>query len=157
MSKQSIKQALAEAPVFEGLSDERLELLASRAKEISVEEGTCLFRGGDPAKQFYLLIDGEISIEIPAVTGPTLKVQHLKPVRVLGWSWLMSPYRWTFNARTESDCKLLEFDGEAVLADCEQDPAFGYQIVRRFSGLMAERLEAAHRKMMDQWSPAGFA
>ncbi|MCA1778790.1 MAG: cyclic nucleotide-binding domain-containing protein [Xanthomonadaceae bacterium] len=157
MSEHTIKQSLAEAPVFSGLSDEYLDRLAGQASEMTVDEGTCLFRGGDPAAHFYLLLDGEISIEIPAVSGPVLQVQKLSPVRVLGWSWLIRPYKWSFNARAVSECRVLEFDGKAVLADCDADPAFGYEVVKRFSGLMAERLDAAHRKMMDQWSPSGFA
>jgi len=157
MTTDEILKQLSEAPAFSGTSNDVLRRLAEHARELKVESGTCLFRGGDPAQHFYLLLDGEISIEIPAVAGPTLQVQRLKPVRVLGWSWLLPPFKWSFNARTESDCQVLEFDGKAVLEQCEADPAFGYEVIKRFSGLMAERLDAAHRKMMDQWSPAGFA
>jgi len=157
MSSDAIRKQLAEAPVFKGVEDAFLDRLAAHAKEISAEPGSCLFRPGDPASSFYLLLEGEVSIEIPAVAGPTLQVQRLTPVRVLGWSWLLPPFKWSFNARTETDCRLLEFDGESVLAECENDPAFGYQVIKRFSGLMAERLEAAHRKMMEQWRAPGFA
>lgn len=157
MTTESIVQVLAEAPVFSGMSQDFLTRLAKNAHEIEVESGTLLFRGGAPADHFFLLLEGGVSIEIPAVAGPTLQVQRLTPVRVLGWSWLLPPFKWTFNARTTSESRLLEFDGRAVLAQCEQDPAFGYEVIKRFSGLMAERLDAAHRKMMDQWSPPGFA
>lgn len=157
MTTESIVQVLAEAPVFSGMSKDFLARLARNAHEIRVESGTLLFRGGEPAENFFMLLDGAVSIEIPAVAGPTLQVQRLAPVRVLGWSWLLPPFKWSFNARTVSESRLLEFDGRAVLAQCEQDPAFGYEVIKRFSGLMAERLDAAHRKMMDQWSPPGFA
>lgn len=157
MSQQTIREALDSAPVFAGMDPDHLERLAAAAAEKNVEAGTCLFRSGEKAEHFYLLLDGEISIEIPAVAGPTLTVQHLTPVRVLGWSWLLPPYKWSFNARTETDVRVLEFDGRKVLANCEADPAFGFQVIKRFSGLMAERLEAAHRKMMEQWRAPGFA
>ena len=52
---------------------------------------------------------------------------------------------------------LLEFDGRAVLARCEQDSKFGYELLKRFAALMSERLEAARQKMMDEWNPPGFA
>jgi len=157
VASNSLKQVLSEAPVFGGMSDDFIERLAGHGAERSVENGEVLFRIGEPAKNFYLLIDGEVSIEIPALTGPTLQVQRLKPVRVLGWSWLLPPFKWSFNARAETDSKVVEFDGEAVLKDCEANPEFGYEVIKRFSALMAERLDAAHRKMMEQWSPAGFA
>jgi len=157
MSERKILEVLASAPVFAGMDSAHLEQLAAAATETRVENGTCLFRSGDKAEHFYLLLEGEISIEIPAVAGPTLTVQHLAPVRVLGWSWLLPPYKWSFNARTETDARLLEFDGRKVLADCESDPAFGFEVIKRFSGLMAERLDAAHKKMMEQWRAPGFA
>ncbi len=157
MANKTIRERLAEAPVFSGMNDQHLDSLASAAHEIQVENGTCLFRSGEPASKFYLLIEGEISIEIPAVSGPTLQVQRLTPVRVLGWSWLLPPFKWSFNAVAETGSTLLEFDGKAVLEQCESDPAFGFDVVKRFSGLMAERLEAAHRKMMEQWTAPGFA
>lgn len=157
MASKDIKQVLSDAPLFQGMSAEYVERLAAHASEKTVENGTCLFRSGDPAKHFYLLVEGDISIEIPAVSGPTLQVQRLTPVRVLGWSWLLPPFKWSFNARAEDESRVLEFDGEAVLEACESDPAFGFEVIKRFSRLMAERLDAAHKKMMEQWSPAGFA
>ncbi|MDT8449537.1 MAG: Crp/Fnr family transcriptional regulator [Wenzhouxiangellaceae bacterium] len=157
MTSSSIRKVLADAPVFAGLKDEFIDRLAASAGEIRIDNGTCLFRAGDAAAHFYLLVDGEVSIEIPAVSGPKLQVQRLTPVRVLGWSWLLPPFKWSFNALAETDCTLLEFDGEAVLAACEADPAFGYEVIKRFSALMAERLDAAHRKMMEQWTAPGFA
>lgn len=157
MASNSIQQVLSDAPVFSGLSDDFIARLAAHASERKVQSGEVLFRSGEQARHFFMLIDGEVSIEIPAVTGPTLQVQRLRPIRVLGWSWLLPPFKWSFNARAETDSTVLEFDGEAVLKDCEADPAFGYEVIKRFSALMAERLDAAHKKMMEQWSPAGFA
>jgi len=157
MNAQSIQKELAAAPVFKGLADDYVKRLAAHAEAVEVDNGTVVFRAGDPAERFFLLVDGEVSIEIPAVAGPRLQVQRLAPVRVLGWSWLLPPFKWSFNALAETDCKLLAFDGKAVLADCDADPAYGYEVIKRFSGLMAERLDAAHKKMMEQWSPAGFA
>jgi hypothetical protein len=55
------------------------------------------------------------------------------------------------------DSDLLEFDGSAILARCEEDPNFGYGLFKRFAALMSERLDAARQKMMDEWNPPGFA
>ena len=157
MSKARIEKLLSEMPFFEGLEPEFLEFLADSARFRQVEKNEGLFRQGDPANRFFLLREGSISIEIPAIAGPTLQVQRLGPGKILGWSWLLPPYKWSFQARAEEDCEVLEFDGRVILSRCEDDPRFGYELIKRFSALMAERLDAAHRKMMDQWSPPGFA
>jgi hypothetical protein len=77
--------------------------------------------------------------------------------QVLGWSWLISPYKWNFQTRAEEDTELLEFDGMALLAQCEQEPKFGYELLKKFAGLMSVRLSVARQKMMDEWNPDGFA
>ena len=148
---------LVEHGFFNELAPETLEFLAESSTERRVEAGDVLFRHGKRADRFYLLLDGEVSIEIPALVGPTLEVQLLGPGQVLGWSWLIAPYKWNFQARATRPSTLIEFDGEAILARCESDPAFGYALFKRFAGLMSERLDAARRKMMDEWNPPGFA
>jgi len=74
-----------------------------------------------------------------------------------GLMQLLPPARWHFQGRARTPIDYLEFDGRAVLARCEANPKFGYQLVRRFSALMSERLQFARQKMMDEWKPLGFA
>lgn len=157
MTEPSLEQYLAAQKFFSGLDPEFIGFLAGCAGEKKIGQSDVLFRQGERAHHFYLLREGGMSIEIPAIAGPTLTVQSLKSGQMLGWSWLIPPYKWNFQARADEPSTVLEFDGDKVLARCEQDPKFGYEILKRFSSLMAERLEAAQRKMMDQWVPAGFA
>jgi len=124
---------------------------------MELKEGNILFHQGERADKFYLLREGQISVYVPALLGPTLKIQTLREDQILGWSWLIPPYRWTFQALAVEDTTMLEFDGKAILAHCEEDTTFGYELIKRFAALMSERLEAARRKMMDQWDPPGFA
>ena len=101
--------------------------------------------------------DGRVAIQVPALMGPAMEVQSLGEGQVLGWSWLIAPYRWHFLARALEDSEILEFDGSAVLAHCEYDPRFGYELLKLFAALMSERLDAARQRLIDQYSPPGFA
>lgn len=121
------------------------------------QKGQILFRQGENADKFYVIRNGSISIQMPAIMGPTLEIQSLGKDKVLGWSWLIAPYKWNFQTRAEEDSELLQFDGNAIRARCEQEPKFGYELLKKFAGLMSERLHAAREKMMDEWNPAGFA
>jgi CRP-like cAMP-binding protein len=122
-----------------------------------LKAGEVLFSFGNTADRFYLVIAGEITVEVPALEGPALELQHLGPGAVVGWSWLIAPRKWNFQARARSAASLLEFDGDAVLAECERNPQFGYEILKRFSALMSERLNAARQRIMDAWRAEGFA
>ncbi len=153
----SIADTLANQELFEGLEWGDLEFLAECASQESRQRNGLLFRHGDPARGFYLIQEGSVVLEIPAISGPALEVQRLEADQVLGWSWLIPPYRWSFNGRAETDVQLLVFDGEPIFDRCEAEPAFGYALLKRFSGLMSKRLDAARERMIDYWNPPGFA
>jgi CRP-like cAMP-binding protein len=157
MIMSSIKDYLSSHAFFSGLNDDFIEFLADSATKMRIKEGESLFKQGERADKFYLLRSGQISIQVPALMGPTLDIQTLGEDQILGWSWLISPYRWSFQARAVEDSEVIEFDGSAILERCEKDPAFGYELFKRFAALMSERLDAARQKMMDQWDPPGFA
>lgn len=157
MSKRSTDDYLIAHEFFSELSKDFMKFLSQRASELQIKKGEVLFRQGERAEKFYLVRTGQISVQIPALMGPVVEIQTLGEDQILGWSWLIPPYRWNFQARAEEDSDLLEFDGQAILARCEEDPKFGYELFKRFAALMSERLDAARQKMMDEWNPPGFA
>jgi CRP/FNR family cyclic AMP-dependent transcriptional regulator len=157
VNKQLIEDYLSTHAFFSGLDASFIKFLSNSASELHIKKGGVLFKQGEHADKFYLLRSGQVSVQVPALVGPTLEVQNLGEDQVLGWSWLIPPYRWNFMARAVEDSDLLEFDGSAILARCVEDPKFGYELFKCFATLMSERLNAARQKMMDQWDPPGFA
>ncbi len=157
MTDKFIVDHIKSQPLFADLAPEFIEYLAQAASRVKLAPDHVVFRHGDRAEKFYVLISGRITVEIPALYGPALEVQALSSNEALGWSWLIAPYKWSFQARAEEESELLEFDGKALLVLCERDPKFGYELVKRFAALMSERLDAARKAMMSQWTPAGFA
>ena len=157
MNNQPTAEYLATHPFFSGLSDDILKFLCECSETFEIKKGQILFRQDEKADKFYVVRNGRISIEIPAIMGPTLDLQSLGNDQVLGWSWLISPYKWSFQAEAEEDTELLMFDGAAILAHCEQDSRFGYELLKKFAALMSIRLDAARKRMMQEWNPADFA
>ena len=157
MPQTSIDDFLSSHAFFSGMDSNYVDFLANSIDERQIGKGEVLFHQGDRADKFYLLREGKVSVQVPALVGPVLEIQILGKDQILGWSWLISPYRWHFLARAVEDSTILEFDGSAILAHCDEDPKFGYELLKRFAALMSERLEAARLKMMDQWNPPGFA
>ncbi len=151
------KKLISEHELFADLDPSHIQTLAEFSEEREVAAGQVLFTQGQPAKTFYMIVEGRVVVETPAIMGPTLQLQDLGTGRLLGWSWLIPPYRWHFQARAEGSATVVEFDGTRLLELCEQDAAFGYQLLKRFATLMGERLESARRRMIDAWNPSGFA
>ncbi len=157
MNDRTIVESIADNPFFAGLAREDIEFLARNAERRRLRRDGVLFRYGDRADRFYVIVSGKISVEVAALEGPPLELQSLDAGAVLGWSWLIPPYTWSFQARADEDAEVLDFDGRAIRAKCESDPRFGYELIKRFSGLMSERLNFAREKMMEAWRPSGFA
>jgi hypothetical protein len=67
-------------------------------------------------------------------------------------SWLLPPYQWRFGAMTKQRVQAFEFDARAVRAVCDEDPAVGYELSRRISGILARRLEATHARLRDSYA-----
>ena len=157
MINPSTTEYLSAHEFFSDFSDDVLKFLCECSSTREIKKGQILFRLGENADKFYVILNGCISIQMPAIMGPSLEIQNVGKDQVLGWSWLIAPYQWNFQTKAEEDSELLQFDGTAILARCEQEPKFGYELLKKFAGLMSVRLNAARQKMMDEWNPLGFA
>jgi len=157
MSNQSITEYLSAHEFFSEFSDDVLKFLCECSSTREIKKGQILFLQGEHADKFYVVRSGRISLQMPAIMGPTLEIQTVDEDQVLGWSWLISPYQWNFQTKAEDDSELLQFDGAAILAQCEQDPKLGFELVKKFAALMSVGLNAARQKMMNEWNPIGFA
>lgn len=157
MTSTSMSQYLARQDFFADLAPDGMAILADNASWQEIERDEVLFKHGDLATHFFLLDSGGIVLEIPAITGPSIVIQTLGPGNVLGWSWLIPPYKWNFLARATEPSKVVVFNGKAIREHCERNPEFGYALMKRFAGLMSERLASARTTVMEQWNPPGFA
>ena len=157
MNNQSITEYLSAHEFFSEFSDDVLKFLCECSSTREIKKGQILFLQGEHADKFYVVRSGCISLQMPAIMGPTLEIQTVDEDQVLGWSWLISPYQWNFQTKAEEDSEFLQFDGAAILARCEQDPKLGFELVKKFAALMSVGLNAARLKMMDEWNPVGFA
>ena len=54
--------SLRRAPLFENLSKDELERLAKVTEDLEVEPGKVLCREGEPAQEFFVIIDGEVEV-----------------------------------------------------------------------------------------------
>lgn len=54
--------ALAKAPLFASLSRQELGSLAKATEDLEVEEGKTLTREGDLGREFFVIVDGDVSV-----------------------------------------------------------------------------------------------
>ena len=54
--------ALAKAPLFAALSRQELGALAKATEDLEVEEGKVLTREGDLGREFFVIVEGDVSV-----------------------------------------------------------------------------------------------
>jgi len=144
---------LLEHPFIAGLP--HTAELAGRARLIEFAPGGRLFDEGDEADRFWLIQTGKVALDLHVPGRDDVVIETLGDGDVLGWSWLFPPYRWHFGARAVADTSAVEFDGPAVRAVCDADPALGYALTRRFLGVMLDRLQSTRIRLLDLYAGGG--
>jgi len=146
---ETLERIIAEHPFFEGLESYYTGLLTSCASNVRFSAGAYIFKEGEEANHFYLIRSGKVSLEVFAPHRQPLTVETLEEGDVLGWSWLVPPYVWSFHGRATSDTRAIALDGKCLRAKCEQNHDLGYEVLKRFSQLMARRLQATRFQLLD--------
>jgi CRP/FNR family transcriptional regulator, cyclic AMP receptor protein len=152
---RGVDSLLAEVPLFAGMSPLQLELLAGCASNVRFDAGAVLFREGDEANAFYVIRHGTVAIEVYAPPRGGMTIETIEPGEVIGWSWLFPPYRWHFDARALSQVRATAFDGSCLRGKCDEDPALGYDLMKRFAQVMTERLQWTRLRLLDVYGRDG--
>lgn len=144
-----LDEVLGELPFFAELGPERIELLAGCASNVQFKAGETIFREGDPADTFYVIRSGRVAIEVHAPSRGAITVETIEPGEILGWSWLFPPHRSQFDACARTDVRATVFEGTCLRMKCEDDPALGYDLMKRFARVFVERLSSTRLRLLD--------
>jgi CRP/FNR family cyclic AMP-dependent transcriptional regulator len=146
---ETLKPILAEHLFLRDLTPQHLDLLVGCASNVRFDAGKFLFREGTEANHFYFIRDGKVSVEIHGVSRGAIKVQTIGAGEVLGWSWLIPPYQWHFDARAVETTRAIALDGKCLRTKCENDHDLGFELLKRFSHVIEQRLEAMQLQILD--------
>ncbi len=146
---KNIEQLLPDYAFFDGLDPRTVAVLAGCAINMHLHPGQFLFHEGDPADHFYLLRHGRIAIEVHRPAGGAVVLDTVDDGDVVGWSWVVPPYRWAFDARAVQETSAIAFDAVCLRAKSEADPRLGYEFLQRVMRVMNRRLQSARIRVLD--------
>jgi CRP-like cAMP-binding protein len=124
------------------------------ASEAEFQPGEPIFHEGDHSSLFYLLVSGNVALEVVA-PGRPVRVATLVAGEVLGWSSLTGDTGKQFQARALEEVHALAFDGARLRHACESDFAFGFVLMRAALAVTAERLHSTRVQLQDVYSSVG--
>jgi CRP/FNR family transcriptional regulator, cyclic AMP receptor protein len=140
--------ALAGHPFCAGLRAEDLAGMAEGASERRLDAGDLVIRHGGLADALYLLVDGDVSLEMADPGRDPTTVETLHGGDTIGWSWLFPPATWAFDARCLTTTQLWCLDGAHLRDLMTTDPRFGHEVALRVGRVLAERLHATRTQLL---------
>jgi CRP-like cAMP-binding protein len=146
---ETLEPIITGHPFFKDLDKKYITLVTGCASNVRFDGGKFIFREGEEAHQFYLIRQGKVAIEIFAPDRGHIVIETLDEGNILGWSWLIPPYQWHFDARALEATRAIALDGKCLRKKCEEDHDFGYEFLKRFAHIMEQRLAASRIQLLD--------
>ena len=146
---ETLQKILAEHPFAQGLEERHAVLLTGCAANVHFDARQVIFREGEEANQFYLVREGKLAVELFAAERGAITILTVGAGEVLGWSWLVPPYRWKFDARALEPTRAIALDGKCLRTKAEQDHDLGYELLKRVAHIMEERLQATRLQLLN--------
>lgn len=153
MAKLDIIQ---ESHLFQGLSTEELQRLASISQEKTYEAGQYIFREGDRAQSLYILEEGKVILEMRIAPLPERRplpqatVDVVTKGEIFSWSALVEPYILILSAQAVDKCQVIAIDGSQLIELMDSDHTIGYGIMRRLSAVIASRLTHTRQTLISE-------
>ncbi|MCS7336794.1 MAG: cyclic nucleotide-binding domain-containing protein [Verrucomicrobiae bacterium] len=152
MEIKQLEQLLAESDFFKDLDPAYRQMLAGCGRNVVFRPGEYLFQEGEHAREFYLIRKGKVALQIKVPGRGPVILQTVQDGDVVGWAWLVPPYKRQYDACAIELTRAVAFDGVCIRSKCEQDPKLGYEFFKRFAAVMAARLSAMRLQLLDLYA-----
>lgn len=146
---ENLEKILSDHPFFKDMKSEYLSLIVGCASNVRFNEDEIIFSEGEEANKFYVIREGVVALDIHDPGSGRITIDTLEDGEILGWSWLVPPYYWRFDARVIMRTRAIALDGECLRNKCEADHNLGYELLKRFSLIMEQRLQATRLQLLD--------
>jgi CRP/FNR family cyclic AMP-dependent transcriptional regulator len=143
-------------PFTKAFWPDHIARLAAMASEARFDAGEIVFQEGDHSSFFYLIVQGNVALEVVA-PGRPVRVATLFAGDVLGWSSITEDDSKQFQARALEPVHAIAFDGARLRHACEKDYAFGFAFMRAMASVLSARLHAVRAQLLESYTPLGAA
>jgi hypothetical protein len=122
--------------IFQGLTDWELKIVSQFFVEENMEKGATLFQEGEKADRLFILEEGAVSIRLKEGE----KYDITMPGKIVGWSFLVPPNRYTASAAIIAPSKLLVIKSPDFYYLIHKEPKMGVKVMGNLAEVVASRL-----------------
>ncbi len=152
MDARAIAQLLGKLPFSAPLPQAVVDWLAAAATVRSYPAGTVLFREGMHNDQLMIVSAGRVALDMRVAARHEMRILSLGPGDMLAWSALLGGGWMTTSAVAMEDTQVVAVPADAAVALCEENPDFGYHLMRQVALALANRLVATRLQLLDSFA-----
>ncbi len=139
-------------PAWGELPDDILQELTQLGELQTHQAGELLFREGEQHPYLYLLLSGQLVLEVQVHGRGGVELLTLTAGELVGWSPLIQARPMSLNATARSDLEVIRFDSRRLRELCESNHCFGYHFMRLAALAFAKRLSATRLQLLDLYA-----
>ena len=143
-----LRQDYARFSIFAGLDDTQIRQLSPFLVECQFPKDFVIFEQGQPAKNLYILLSGEVLVRYKPYDGPPLTVAHIEPGGVFGWSAALRHDVYTSGAVTVQDICAMCMRGASLSVIRAKYPETGQIWLERLASVIAQRIQSTHVQVL---------
>jgi CRP-like cAMP-binding protein len=128
--------------------------LAAACSRRDFPEGTLLFEEGTQNPWLYLIVEGQVGLEMCVPARGCTRILTLGSGDVLAWSALLGDGRMTATAVALTATRTLAISAPNLKALCAADHDFGYEWMQAMAVALSKRLTATRLQLLDLYSDA---
>jgi len=137
-----VQAFLANVPLFKELASGELDHIAANTQQVRAARAELLFRRGDPALGFHVIVFGQVKLAFHSSRGDEKVVDLIGPGQSFGEAVMFMERPHVVTAQALSDSLLLYIAREIVFEELERDPKFVRRMIAglssRLHGLMSD-------------------
>ena len=130
-------ERIRKVEILPGLTDWELENISWFFQEEKTPAGVILCEEGARAEQLYILEQGSVRIYSKRL-GP---FEVNTPGKIVGWSFLVPPYRYTASAQTTSRSRFLVIKSPDFYYLIHKEPKMGVKVMDNLAQIIATRFK----------------
>jgi CRP/FNR family transcriptional regulator, nitrogen oxide reductase regulator len=141
-----------QADILAGLDKTFIAKMMEVGVKTAYEEGTILFKQGDAAHRFYILVKGRVRLIFGDNQNSAYTVDH--GGEAFGWSSLIGSDHYTAAARCVALSTLIAFEHDKMEALLGGDPANAVRFYKNLTLTLGNRLLRISSQLADQLAVA---
>ncbi len=141
-------EAIRQIEILRGLNEPEMQKLKSLGRTENFDSKTVIFSEGGAAGKFYLLEEGQVSVESQLLRGMRFPISVVSPGQAFGWSALVAPYQYTATVVALTQIRVLAIGKDAMLDMMRANPVLGLAIMERVASIVASRLRNLELELM---------